>query len=232
MKAIMNCLSAAIVVCFILFNAMAGGGRCREGRPFWAARPLTAAGNRRQARAMIGRILLALLLWCGGPVAAADPFDPLAIMIEGQEALARGDLDRALAVYGRGLADPAASDRYKVSYHMGRSRVRALQGRPDLALIDADAAAGLADRAEPAMARGNVHAVRGLLLAGVGRRPEAIAALEQALALLQSPDDDYAGLLTEMMRQRPDQMQAMRRQVEATIQAVKEKLAELRGDSR
>lgn len=179
---------------------------------------------------MIRRVLLAVILLCGAaPPAAAEPFDPVAIMIEGQEALARGDLEGALAIYGRGLADPAASDRYKVSYHMGRSRVRALQGRPDLALIDADAAAVLADRSEPAMARGNVHAVRGLLLAGVGRRSEAVAELENALSLLQSPDADYADLLNEMMRRRPDQMQAMRRQVEVTIQAVKAKLAELRG---
>lgn len=179
---------------------------------------------------MIGRILLAALFLLGAalPAAAAEPFDPIAIMVEGQQALARGDLDAALAIYGRGLTNPAASDRYKVSFHVGRSRVRALQGRPDLALIDADAAVVLADRSEPAIARGNVHAIRGLLLAGVGRRDAAIAELETALALLQSPDDDYAELLTEMMKRRPDQMQAMRRQTDILIQTVKDKLAELR----
>ena len=180
---------------------------------------------------MIGRILLAVLLLLGAarPAPAGEPFDPVAVMIEGQQALAGGDFDGAAAIYDRALANPAVSDRYKVSFHVGRSQARALQRRPDLALADADAAVALADRSEPAIARGNVHAIRGFLLAGLGRRAEAASDLEAASTLLQSPDDDYAALLTEMMKSRPDQMEAMRRQTATLLRTVKEKLAELRG---
>lgn len=182
---------------------------------------------------MIRRILLVIVLMLGAalPAAAADkPFDPVAIMVAGQQALARGDAEAALAIYGRGLTDPAATDRYKVSFHVGRSQARALQRRPDLALIDIDAAVTLADRSgQPTMARGNVHAIRGLLLSGVGRPDEAVGELRTALSLLESPDDDYAALLTEMMESRPDQVRAMRRQTDSLIRTVKAKLAELGG---
>lgn len=177
----------------------------------------------------VGALWTAVALWLAAlaPTVAAEPLDPLAVMIEGQAALARGALDEAAALYGRGLDNPAASDRHRVSFHIGRSRVRTLQGRFGDALADADAAVALADRAEPAMARGNVHAIRGFLLVGVGRRAEAIADLETAERLLQSPDDDYAALLTEMMQHRPDQVEALRRQTEILLESVREKLEEL-----
>jgi|GEM_PF-6602511 tetratricopeptide (TPR) repeat protein len=175
-------------------------------------------------------ILLAAALWLAMavPAVAADPFDPVLVMLEAQAALAKGDLEGASAIYGRGLDHPAASDRYRVSYYMGRSRVRARQQRLDLALADVDAAVTLADRSEPAVARGNIHAMRGLLLAEVGRPAEAIAALETAHALLQSPDDEYADLLAEMKKRQPEQVDALRRQTESLIRTVKQALDRLR----
>lgn len=179
---------------------------------------------------MTGRILLVVVLWLGTvmPAAAADPFDPVAVMAEVQAALARGDLDGAAAIYGRALEDPAAADVMKISFLVGRSRVRVWQGRSNLALADADAAVALADRSQSPFARGNIHAVRGLLLAEAGRRGEAAGDLEAALTLLRSPDADYTALLTKMEELRPGRAAAMREQAETQIRIVKEKLDELR----
>lgn len=183
---------------------------------------------------MIRRLLLVTILMLGAalPAAADDkPFDPIAVLTAAHKALASGDAEAAVAIYGEALENPALVDEEKIFLHFNRSRMRALQGRSDLALPDADAAVRLADRsAGSLMMRGSAHALRGLLLADVGRRDEAVTELETALPQLENPDADYADALAKMEALGPDRAERMHHNTEEMIRTVKDKLAELRGE--
>jgi len=162
------------------------------------------------------------------PSRAAEPFDAAALAMEGQIALAEGNLQKAEAVFTRGIGRPAVPDRMRISYYLGRAHVFALQRRYDEALADADRAVTLSDAAQPSMARGRVHATRGLLRAEAGHSAAAVADLETALALMQAPDEEYVQMLAAMERTRPDQALSLRQQTEMVLVTVRERLAALR----
>ncbi len=188
-------------------------------------------------RQVLRRAAAALLLLCGvalaGPAAAADePIrDPMDLNLEGMRALGAGDLEGAVALYSRGIDHPQASGPILISLLLGRARVRAIQGDLDAALADADRAVAHAGEAASSVARGNVYAVRGLLRAETGRRKEARDDFETAYRLLQAPDPEYADMLSRMEQEVPDQARQLRRQNEALLDSVWERLKELRAET-
>ena len=188
-------------------------------------------------RQVLVRAAAVFLLLCGislaGPAVAAD--DPHRVLmdlnLEGMRALGAGDLEGAAALYSRGIEHPQASGPILISLLLGRARVRALQGDLEAALADADLAVSRADEAQSAIARGNVYAVRGLLHAETGRRKEARDDYETAYRLLRAPDPEYADMMSRMEQDAPDQARKLRRQNEALLDSVWERLKELRAET-
>lgn len=179
---------------------------------------------------MLKRIFLAafLVLVSAAPISAAEPFGLQFFPLEGAKAFGRGDLDGALNIYGQCLDHPETDDTMRIACHMGRMRVYALQERFELALADTDAADSLANGSVSGGMRGGIHAARGMLLGEMGRRAEAIAELENAETLLQDKHQTFDNEASVMKERRPDLAEWRRKNAEALIRNVKEKLDELR----
>ena len=182
----------------------------------------------RITRAIAALVLAGLLFAASGTGAQEPAFDPMALIAEGNRAMAAGDLGGAAAIFSRGIDDPQATDRFRVSFYVRRARVRALQGRLDNALADADAAVSHSSENEPNIARGNVYAVRGMLRREAGQTDGARKDLGTAYRLLQEPDDEYAEMLTNMANTNPAHAERLRRQHEALLDTVWMNLQELR----
>ncbi len=173
-------------------------------------------------------LLAGLVLAVSGARAQEPAFDPMALILEGNQAMAAGDLLGAEDIFTKGIDNPQVSDRFRVSFYIRRARVRSLQGRLGDALADADAAVSRSGADEPNIARGNVYAIRGMLRREVGQIDAAREDLETAYRLLREPDDEYAEMLTNMTQTRPEHAQRLRRQHEVLLDSVWTNLQDLR----